>query len=103
MKLLEGALDYAGLFPPASLDMAEAVRKYAAYRRGPQRTLLGRLVVPVARLHELALAADGVLAEDPEGVWEVSVIGGADPRDDSQRIADVESRHGFGGPSLEVS
>ena len=30
--LLAGAIDYAGLFPPAALDMPEAARNYATYR-----------------------------------------------------------------------
>jgi hypothetical protein len=100
--LLEGALDYAGLFPPASLGMAEAVERYAAYRRGPHRALLGRFVVPVARLNELSAAADALLARDPQGGLDLSVIGGADPLWDSQRIADVEAHHGPGGRSLFV-
>ena len=33
--LMEGLIDYAGLFPPASLDMPTAVRNYAAYRKSP--------------------------------------------------------------------
>ncbi len=102
MILLEGALDYAGLFPPASLGMAEAVRSWAAYSRSENRSLLGRFVVPVARLAELSRAADAPLLRDPEGVWDVSVIGAGDPREDTQRIADAEARHGGGGPSLSV-
>jgi hypothetical protein len=100
--LLEGALDYAGLFPPASLEMADAVRRYASYRRGPHDALLGRFVVPIARLEELAAAADEVLADDPEGAWDLSVIGGDDPKEDGRRIADVEARHGGGVGSLAV-
>ena len=33
--LLTGSIDYAGLFPPAGLDMASAVENYARYRAGP--------------------------------------------------------------------
>jgi hypothetical protein len=100
--LLESALDYAGLFPPASLGMAEAVRSYASYRRGPDHALLGRFVVPVARLPELSAAADALIASDPQGGLDLSVIGGEDPLEDSQRIADVEAHHGPGGRSLFV-
>jgi hypothetical protein len=100
--LLEGALDYAGLFPPASLGMAEAVRKYASYRCGPHRALLGRFVVPIARLEELVTAADPVVGDDPEGAWELSVIGGDDAMADGRRIAEVEARHGGGMGSIAV-
>ena len=51
--LLHDLIDYAGLFPPASLNMAEAVRKYAAYQDGEYAWALGRFVVPGARLAEL--------------------------------------------------
>ena len=51
--LLAGLIDYAGLFPPASLDMAEAARNYEAYRAGPHSWALGRFIVPSARLNEV--------------------------------------------------
>ncbi len=51
---LAGAIDYAGLFPPAALDMRTAVRNYASYRAGDDASLLGRFVAPAARLSELA-------------------------------------------------
>ena len=50
--LVAGAVDYAGLFPPASLDMMTAVRNYAAYRASDDAWMLGRFVIPVARLDE---------------------------------------------------
>jgi hypothetical protein len=51
--LLAGAIDYAGLFPPAALDMPAAARNYAAYRAGPYSWALGRFIVPSARLNEV--------------------------------------------------
>jgi hypothetical protein len=47
--LMSGLIDYAGLFPPASLDMAAATRNYAEYREGEYAWMLGRFVVPAAR------------------------------------------------------
>lgn len=52
--LLSGVVDYAGLFPPAGLSMAEAVKDYDAARRGPDAWMLGRFVLPAARLGEFA-------------------------------------------------
>ena len=54
---MRGLVDYAGLFPPAALAMAEAARRYAAYLGSPEAWMLGRFVVPVERLDELADAA----------------------------------------------
>lgn len=51
--LVTGLVDYAGLFPPASLSMEEAVRKYKAYRKGEHAWMLGSFVVPAARLDEV--------------------------------------------------
>ena len=52
--LLEGLVDYAGLFPPAGLDMDPAVGNYLEYRQCPERWMLARFVVPAARAGELA-------------------------------------------------
>jgi hypothetical protein len=51
--LLDGVIDYAGLFPPARLPLDEAVRNYLRYRREPERWMLARFVCPAARLTEL--------------------------------------------------
>jgi hypothetical protein len=62
--LLSDLIDYAGMFPPAGLEMAEAVRNYDAYRRGEYGWALGRFVVPAARLDELSVYGRG----DPMGL-----------------------------------
>ena len=74
---LSGIVDYAGLFPPAGLNMATAVSNFAQYRAGADRDLLGRLVVPAARLEEFGDAARGLLELGDEGEpWRLSVIVG---------------------------
>jgi len=50
--LLEGVIDYAGLFPPAKLTMEDAVAGYVAYRGGPEQWILSRFVCPAARLND---------------------------------------------------
>jgi len=52
--VLEGAVDYAGVFPPAGLGMAAAVANYRRYRAGADAWALGRFVCPAARLEEFA-------------------------------------------------
>lgn len=73
---LNGIIDYAGLFPPASQDMSTAVREYAKHRAGPDADLLGRFVVPVAKFDELAEALTHVPPSTP---WSVSAIAGEHP------------------------
>jgi hypothetical protein len=51
--LLEGLIDYAGLFPPAALSMQDAVRNYARYREGEYAFALGKFVVPKERAGEV--------------------------------------------------
>jgi hypothetical protein len=51
--LLEGLIDYAGLFPPAALTMQDAVRNYARYREGEYAWALGKFVVPKERVKEV--------------------------------------------------
>jgi len=76
---LAGLIDYAGLFPPAALDMAPALAEYARHRAGPDAWMLGRFVVPSARLEVLtaALAAGAVPAGDEPWSLAVLVGGGA--------------------------
>jgi hypothetical protein len=62
--LMRGLIDYAGLFPPAKLDMAPTVRNYATYRDAWQGEFLARLVVPVARLDEFERDAIALLPRD---------------------------------------
>lgn len=55
--LLEGLIDYAGLYPPAGLDMHTAVRNYLEYRHSAQRRALGRFVVDLEQFPYLWDAA----------------------------------------------
>src|SRR5687768_14733348 len=74
--LLSGIVDYAGLFPPSMVSMREAVANFAAYRSGPYGWMLGRFVLPAARLNEFVEAAEEHLADgDP---WRLSVLAGED-------------------------
>jgi hypothetical protein len=59
--LLAGLIDYAGLYPPAGLDMGTAVRNYLEYRSGAHASALGRFIVDVSRLDELETAAGDAL------------------------------------------
>jgi len=52
-SLLDGIIDYAGLFPPAKLPMDEAFARFAEHRSSDDGWMLARFVCPVARLDEL--------------------------------------------------
>jgi hypothetical protein len=44
--LLAGAIDYAGMFPPAALSMEQALAKYRQHRNGAESWMVGRFVCP---------------------------------------------------------
>ena len=70
--LLHGAVDYAGLFPPAQLPMRDAVSRYATYRSEPNAWMLGRFVVPASRLEEFIDAAS--TADHGASPWLLSAL-----------------------------
>lgn len=74
--LLAGLIDYAGLFPPAALPMRDAVARYAEHRRGADRAMLGRFVVPAARLAEFTTEVDRLPfgAPTPADPWSLAVL-----------------------------
>jgi hypothetical protein len=77
-----GVVDHAGLFPPAALDMATAVADHAAYRAADDAWLLGRFVVPVARLDEWRAAMAVLPDHAARDGWRLSALLGADPAAD---------------------
>ncbi|HEU4828960.1 MAG TPA: hypothetical protein VFT04_07175 [Gemmatimonadales bacterium] len=91
--LLHGLIDYAGLFPPARLDMQAAVANYASYREGGRAWMLGRFVVPSSRLEEFEGAAAALLPKirDAEP-WGIALLG-EDPVHDAEQIFAFNERH----------
>ncbi len=84
--LMAGMIDYAGLFPPAALDMRSVVSNYSEYASGQENWALGRLVVPAARLPEFTDVFNEVCCDECEKAWLLSVIGSGDPCADTTRI-----------------
>jgi hypothetical protein len=54
-NFMTGLIDYAGLFPPAGLDIDTAVRNYAGYLMSENGWMLGRFIIPSSQLHHVAL------------------------------------------------
>jgi len=99
--LLAGAIDFAGLFPPASLDMQAAVRAYDRHRRGPHARLLGAFVLPAMRLDECAAELDALEGGAMEPPWPLSVISGELVDGDIARALRF-AHAGEPGPSAQV-
>jgi len=92
--LLNRVVDYAGLFPPASLEMPAAVREYAEHRNGPFSWVLGRFVLPSARLEEFERAAAGELPTESARSWALSALVSSDLEEDLARVDAFNRRHG---------
>jgi hypothetical protein len=91
--LLAGLIDYAGLYPPAALDMSAAVRSHLNYRAGGRAFALGRFIVDAGRLGELSEAADHAIS-----TMRLSVIAG----DASIDAVEAALRQGFLVESIEI-
>jgi len=73
--MMRRLVDYAGLFQPAELSMPEATARYASYLRSPDAWMVGRFVVPLERLDELASCAAPLLRDGGEA-WRISALVG---------------------------
>ena len=51
---LSRIIDYAGLYPPASLPLEEAFRNFVKYQNDSEAWMLSRFVIPAKRLVELS-------------------------------------------------
>ena len=89
--LLAQAIDYAGLYPPASLDMRSSVANYERYLNHPQHWALGRFVLPATDLEEFVKARqelrerEGAAASES---WELSAILSANFSQELEQVAD---------------
>lgn len=72
--LLTSVVDYAGLFPPAKLDLREAMEHYVQNLASPYAWMLGRFVIPASRLQELVK----LLPAFPLKHWSLSIISSGD-------------------------
>jgi hypothetical protein len=91
--LLRNSIDYAGLFPPAGLDMRSAVDNYASYRTSEDSWALGRFVLPAGQLGQFEQAADKYLGSTSASQpWQLAVLSGADLGSDLASVARFNHR-----------
>lgn len=96
--LLDGLVDYAGLFPPAGQDMRSAAESYASYRGGDDRSALGRLIVPIDRLDEFEEAARDLMPRGGSEPWRLSVLVPGGARAAADRMLRFNCHHWSGSP-----
>lgn len=74
--LIDGSVDYAGLFPPAGLPMETVVSNYAQYSVSSERAMLGRLIIPAMKLppFEDCLIAIESAPDNLISPWRISAL-----------------------------
>jgi len=92
----EGIIDYAGLFPPAELDLSSAFSNYIKYISGNHSFILSKFICPVKLLPELRVICDKI----PEFKFPVSLSlilsGGKDENTFKENfISDLKIREYF--------
>jgi hypothetical protein len=102
--LMADLVDYAGLFPPARLDMQHSAEGFARAKMGREEWILGRFICPVSRLAELSQAA-AVMMPGTHGTsgyreyadvmepWRVSAIIDGDLAADLRTIESFNQKH----------
>jgi hypothetical protein len=75
-ELLRGVFDYAGLFPPASLDLPTVVANYRRYRQATASWMLGRLILSTDQLEPFAELAsrEPALAAELAPPWLLAAL-----------------------------
>ena len=70
---LSQIVDYAGLYPPASLPLEDAIRSFVDYQSDEEVWMLSRFITSARRLAELSQLAEKIFPK--EGVLSFSVLG----------------------------
>jgi len=50
---LDKLIDYAGLFPPAKLEIEPSLKNYAEYIQSTDKWMMSQFIIPVSRLNEI--------------------------------------------------
>lgn len=89
--LLTHLIDYAGLYPPAGLPLAEVAENYERYQSSPYSWMLNRVVLPQSKLAEAPLRES----------WRVTLLVDDDPEMLPPEVQTLETKlpRGFSLPT----
>ena len=90
-SLLSNLIDYAGLYPPASLPLTIATERYQCFLASPESWMLNRLVLPAAKLNQAGLGKG----------WRVTLLVDLEPGPLPPQVETLETReaHRFSLPT----
>jgi hypothetical protein len=100
--LLTKSIDYAGLFPPADLDMSTALENYARYFTGPSSWALGRFIVPASRLAEFEAALRNIPLHQVDWPGRFAALLGINVEADLQLLDAFNRRHINSGAIIDT-
>ncbi len=92
--LLSRLIDYAGLFPPAALDLANAIDHYRRFRTSADAWMLGSFVLPASQVTAFQSATQTTAPPDERlSHWPVSLlVEAADLPPDGLHVVAVEAK-----------
>jgi hypothetical protein len=79
---LTNLIDYAGLYPPASLQLPDVIENYNRYLSSPDAWILNRLVLPLSKLNEVK----------PGEAWRITLLTDQDPGPLPPQIETLETK-----------
>jgi len=82
--LLANLIDYAGLYPPASLPLDCVIANYSRYLTSPDAWILNRLVLPFDKLRAVTLAED----------WRITLLVNEEPGPLPKQVECLEAKSG---------
>jgi len=100
--LLNHVIDYAGLFPPAKLNMQQTVENYSSYLKSEYSWMLGRFILPTSRLQEFENSFRSVIKAPGGKPWNLTVLAGPNPSDDVTLIQAFNARHSGNGVHIDT-
>jgi hypothetical protein len=102
--LLESIVDYAGMFPPAKLDLPAAMANYEIYCRSAEVWMLGRFILSASRLNEFFALLPTLTAKDSQPIpWSLSIIISPNWETDLAQLPALSQHEKIAIASLEFS
>ena len=92
-------IDYAGLFPPASLPVPQAVDEYQRLRSGDHHWVAGRFLCRASQLTDLAATATSQFRSG-QTPWEIGVVFDRGPGESAAAANDFQNEM---DPALSIT
>jgi hypothetical protein len=89
--ILNGLIDYAGLFPPDNLEMSAAVSNFISYRNDANAWMLGRFLLPISRIDDFENVSSRLLPGENSLPISLSVTADSDLLGGLKRVAEFNN------------